>query len=211
MWLCLWKVRIPRRRRRAKISCSCSCSGGADFTPGQRRVVAPLERQLWCRSRDAHGGAKFLECRVVVVLRQAVGDVLGGGDVVVRDVAGAHALAHVVRRDVDVLGAVVVGAVGLGLDGAGVVAEEESARRDSGGRRRLDAAPGLPLHTKCGDAVPWGQSSRRPGSGRWPPLLFPFARLAWAGGRGEKKLGSGKHARRTKTRLPSSKEYPPSE
>ena len=41
---------------------------------------------------------------------QAVGDVLGGGNVVVRDVAGAHALAHVVRRDVDVLGAVVVGA-----------------------------------------------------------------------------------------------------
>ena len=47
----------------------------------------------------------------------------------VGDVAGAHALAHVVRRDVDVLGAVVVGAVGLGFDGAGVVAEEESAWR----------------------------------------------------------------------------------
>ena len=36
----------------------------------------------------------------------------------VRDVAGADALAHVVRCDVDVLGAVVVGAVGFGLDGS---------------------------------------------------------------------------------------------
>ena len=30
---------------------------GVEFTPGQRCVVAPLERRLWCRSRDAHGGA----------------------------------------------------------------------------------------------------------------------------------------------------------
>ena len=69
MWLCLWKVRIPRRRRRAKISCSCSCSGGADFTPGQRCAVAPLERQLWCRSRDAHGSF-FLRAERANVLRR---------------------------------------------------------------------------------------------------------------------------------------------
>ena len=72
----------------------CRCSGGAEFTPGQRHVVLSLERQLWRRLRDAHGGAKFLERRVVVVLGQAVGDVLGCGHVVVRDVARADALAQ---------------------------------------------------------------------------------------------------------------------